>query len=215
MSSAAERSPPPLRHAARRPAGFSNRELSTIAVLASLHFAVSFAARLLGGVLYVFLGPWSVYVDGIASEAIPCLITATTVVLVPRVGTAGLSILTVWLLNAVVTGTFTATSLVQVSVSVVVHEAILFALRATHLRRVDVAATTVERFFTSLTTALGVGAANAGALYIQFYISMQYFKLHFDAWYIHSVALLTGFVYGGVGAAIGARWALDLRRTAP
>ncbi|MBA4016437.1 MAG: hypothetical protein C0483_04545 [Pirellula sp.] len=104
---------------------FTNRELTTIAVLAALHFAVSFASRMVGGVLYVFLGPWSTFVDGIGGEGIPCLLLAVTVALVPRVGTATYAILTVWLLNAIVSGTFSVTSIVQVSVSVVMHESIL------------------------------------------------------------------------------------------
>jgi hypothetical protein len=57
----------------RRTGHFTNRELTTIAVLAALHFAVSFAARMAGGVLYVFLGPWSTFVDGIGGEGVPCL----------------------------------------------------------------------------------------------------------------------------------------------
>lgn len=68
----------------RRTGHFTNRERTTIAVLAALHFAVSFAARMAGGVLYVFLGPWSTFVDGIGGEGIPCLLLAVTIVLVPR-----------------------------------------------------------------------------------------------------------------------------------
>jgi len=65
---------------------FDNRELSTIAMVAALHFVVSFAARLSGTVLYAFLGPFYVFLDGIGAEAIPCLLVA---VIVTRDATPG------------------------------------------------------------------------------------------------------------------------------
>ena len=76
-------------------------------MLASLHFAVSFASRLFDAVLMTLLGPFFIYIAGIGDEGIPSLLLATTVALVPRVGTATLSLLTVWLLNGLITGTFT------------------------------------------------------------------------------------------------------------
>lgn len=191
----------------RRTGHFTNRELTTIAVLAALHFAVSFAARMAGGVLYVFLGPWSTFVDGIGGEGIPCLLLAVTIALVPRVGTATYAILTVWLLNAIVSGTFSMTSMVQVSVSVVMHESILALSGVTlgHRRR----ASEVVR------VALAVGLANAAVLYAQFFIAIKLYDLQFPMSFVHQVSLVTGFGYGAIGAAVGAAWGRRLRRTAP
>lgn len=191
----------------RRTGHFTNRELTTIAVLAALHFAVSFAARMAGGVLYVFLGPWSTFVDGIGGEGIPCLLLAVTIVLVPRVGTATYAILTVWLLNAIVSGTFSVTSIVQVSVSVVMHELILALTGITfgnHRRKGEV-----------VRIALAVGLANAAVLYAQFFIAIKLYHLQFPMSFVHQVSLVTGFGYGAVGAAVGAAWGRRLRRTAP
>lgn len=191
----------------RRTGHFTNRELTTIAVLAALHFAVSFAARMAGGVLYVFLGPWSTFVDGIGGEGVPCLLLAVTIALVPRVGTATYAILTVWLLNAVVSGTFNATSIVQVSVSVVMHELILALFGVTLGNR--------RRKGEIVRVALAVGAANAAVLYAQFWVAIELYRLHFPRSFVHQVALVTGFGYGAVGAAAGAAWGRRLRRTAP
>ncbi len=191
----------------RRTGHFTNRELTTIAVLAALHFAVSFAARMAGGVLYVFLGPWSTFVDGIGGEGVPCLLLAVTIALVPRVGTATYAILTVWLLNAVVSGTFNATSIVQVSVSVVMHELILALFGVTLGNR--------RRKGEIVRVALAVGAANAAVLYAQFWVAIELYRLHFPRSFVHQVALVTGFGYGAVGAAVGAAWGRRLRRTAP
>lgn len=191
----------------RRTGHFTNRELTTIAVLAALHFAVSFAARMAGGVLYVFLGPWSTFVDGIGGEGIPCLLLAVTITLVPRVGTASYAILTVWLLNAIVSGTFSITSMVQVSVSVVLHEFILAASGITlggRRRKGEIAR-----------TALAIGLANAAVSYTQFFIAIELYHLQFPMLFVHQVSLITGFGYGAIGAAVGAAWGRRLRRTAP
>ena len=198
----------------RRTGHFTNRELTTIAVLAALHFAVSFAARMAGGVLYVFLGPWSVFVDGIGGEGIPCLLLAVTITLIPRVGTVTAAILTVWLLNAIVSGTLTLTSAQQVAVSVIAHELVLA------LTFVTISISPRQRKHASawsevLRTALALGIANSAALYSQFFIYIEFYDQYFPSYYIHQVSLITGFGYGSVGAAIGTIWGRRLRRTAP
>src|SRR5947207_14823539 len=110
--------------AARRPY-FDNRELSVIAMLATLHFAASFVAKLAATVFYAWLGPYYSFPDGIGGEILPCLLIATVVTLVPRVGTAAMTILVVGLLNAIVTGSFAVSSMALLSVSVIVHELVL------------------------------------------------------------------------------------------
>src|SRR5688500_17972581 len=103
--------------AARRPY-FDNRELSVIAMLASLHFGVSFLSGLLDALLMAFMGPFFIYLSGIGDEGIPSLLLATTVALVPRVGTAALSLATVWLLNGFISGTFTVVNVQTIAASV-------------------------------------------------------------------------------------------------
>jgi len=198
----------------RRPGHFDNRELSTIAVLASLHFAVSFAARLFGYVLYAFLGPLAVYFGGLGDEGVPSLLLGVAVVLVPRYGTASLSIATVWLLNVLVTGTLSFVSLVMVSLSLIVYEVVLGAAGVTLESRLA-EPTAWPRPGLVARIALALGTANAVALYLQFFVSMNFYKFAFEPWYVHSVALVTGLGYGAVGAAIGTIWGFQLRKAAP
>ena len=198
----------------RRRGHFDNRELSTIALLAALHFAVSFAARLFGYVLYALLGPMAVYFGGLGDEAIPSLLLAVAIVLVPRFGTAALSIATVWLLNVLVTGTLSFVSLVMVSTSLVAYEVVLGVAGVTLESRL-VEPTSRPRPGLVIRTALALGTANAVALYVQFYVSMRFYRFAFEPWYYHSVALVTGLGYGAVGAAIGTLWGFRLRKAAP
>ncbi|MGC3969385.1 MAG: hypothetical protein QM775_19100 [Pirellulales bacterium] len=201
----------PRRH---RVGHFTNRELATIAVLAALHFAVSFAARMIGGVLQVLLGPWAVFVDGLGGEGIPCLLSAVAVTLIPRFGTATLMIVTVWLLNAVVSGTFSFVSAQQVAVSIIVHEAILllFLVTVGPWRRRPSRMAAISEI---VRTSLALGVANATALGVQFYIAINEYKLIFPRYYVEQVTLITGLGYGALGAAIGTVWGRSLRRTAP
>lgn len=193
---------------------FDNRELSTIAMIAAIHFVVSFGARLAGIVIFALFGPFAVYLEGIGGEGIPCLLIAVIVTLIPRFGTATLTIATVWLLNGIVSGSFSFAGILLVGVSMVAHEAILLVCGVTKRERVPA---TLEAANGSVVvrTALAVGIANSLTLYIQFGISINLYGLHFAPWYMHSVALWNGLVYGAIGAAIGTLWGFQLRKTSP
>ena len=204
---------PPVRCVARR-GHFDNRELATIAMLATLHFAASFVAKLAASVFYALLGPYYIFPDGIGGEILPCLLLAAAVTLVPRVGTAALSIAVVALLNGIVGGSFAVVSLVLVLVSVTIHELVLGTAGVTLESPL---AKPTAHLTTSLAmrTAMAIGVANALTLYAQYFISMRFYKLHFDMWFVHAAALITGLLYGAIGAAIGTAWGFQLRRTAP
>jgi hypothetical protein len=198
---------------ARRPY-FDNRELSIVAMLASLHFAVSFASRLLDSLLMAFVGPFFIYISGIGDEGLPSLLLATAVALVPRVGTAALTLATVWLLNALVTGTFGIVNLQTITASIVLHELLL-----------GVSGVTLESAWRTtgsrpplgaiVRTALAIGIANGLAMLASYGIFMYQYRMNFAAWYIASVAVVVAGGYGAIGAAIGAVWGHLLRRTAP
>lgn len=203
----------PVRKPARR-GHFDNRELSTIAMLATLHFAASFVAKLGATVLYALLGPFYIFPDGIGGEMLPCLLLAAAVTLVPRVGTAAMTIAVVALLNAIVGGSFAVASLLLVTISITVHELVLGA-----------AGVTLESPFTRpvgrltkslvIRTALAVGIANCLTLYVQYFNYIVFYKQHVDLWFVHAAALITGLIYGAIGAAVGTAWGFRLRRTAP
>lgn len=193
---------------------FDNRELSAIAMVAALHFVVSFAARLSGTILYVFLGPLYVFLNGIGDEGIPCLLVAVIVTLIPRVGTAALTITTVFLLNGICSGSFSVAAAMLVLVSIVSHEVILGLFGITKLERLESTAAAATPALVAR-TALAIGLANGAALYGQFAISINIYEFHFDIWFVHAVALIVGVGYGAIGAAIGTRWGFQLRKTAP
>jgi hypothetical protein len=52
------------------------------------------------------------------------------------------------------------------------------------------------------------------ALYAQFCLIEVLYRLFFAGWYVAAVAVVTGFLYGGAGAFMGARLGSELRRTA-
>lgn len=191
---------------------FDNRELSTIALLAALNFAVSFASRLVDGLLMTVLGPFFVYAAGIGDEGLPCLLVAVAVTLVPKIGTAGLSLAVVWLLYGIVTGTFSIVNLETITASVVLHEAALALCGVTILRP---APNAQPSWSVVLRTAVAIGAANGSALFMNYVVFIHQLGREFDSWYVFSASVLVGAVYGAIGAAIGTVWGYQLRRTAP
>jgi hypothetical protein len=64
-------------------------------------------------------------------------------------------------------------------------------------------------------TALAIGCANCVKLFIQYFVSMYFYRFEFALWYVFSAAVVTGLLYGGIGAAVGSAWGMQLRRTAP
>ncbi len=199
--------------AARRPY-FDNRELSVIAMLASLHFAASFASVLVDALLMAFTGPFFIFISGIGDEAIPSLLLATTVALVPRVGTAGLSLATVWLLNGLITGTFTLVNLQTIMASIVIYELLLSVFGVT-LESAWKQTGARRPIGAIVRTALAIGIANGLAMLATYLIFMWQLRQDFAMWYLSTVATIVAGGYGTAGAAIGAAWGAMLRRTAP
>lgn len=203
----------PDRKPARR-GHFDNRELSTIAMLATLHFAASATAALVSTLLYALLGPFAIFVDGVGAEAIPCLLLATALMLVPRVGTASLTIAVVASLNGVVGGSFAVSSLILALVSMLVHETVLAGLGVTTGSSATQPSAQLPTSLVVRTTA-AIGIANAVALYMQFYIYIKFYDYVVALWFVHAASLIVGFFYGAIGAAVGTVWGFRLRRTAP
>jgi hypothetical protein len=201
----------PDRKPARR-GHFDNRELSTIAMLAALNFAVSFASRLVDGLLMTVLGPFFIYVAGIGDEGLPCLLIAVAVTLVPKIGTAGLSLAVVWLLYGIVTGTFSVVNLETIAASILLHEAGLVLCGVTIFHPAPAAR---PSWLIVLRTSLAIGAANGLAMFMSYVVFMHQMGREFDSWYVLSAAVLVGAAYGAIGAAIGTVWGYQLRRTAP
>ncbi|MGD9646693.1 MAG: hypothetical protein AB7U73_13350 [Pirellulales bacterium] len=187
--------------------------LTTIALVAGLYFAASYTSRLAGDALAAVTGPFYVFFAGIGNEGLTSLLWATLIVLLPRVGTILLASLVVFLLQAVFTGQFGIVDLLFVSVSIALAEVALAVAGVTTSSRFAtprVAATQGQ----VLRVAAALGCANAATLFSQYCLIEVLHRLYFATWYVVSVSLLTGLVYGAVGAAIGTRFGFRLRRTA-
>ena len=188
--------------------------LTTIAVLSGAHFIVAYASRLAGYVLAGVSGPFAVFLAGIGNEGLTSLLVAALVVLVPHVGVIALSSLTVFSLQAMFSGQLGFVDLLMVSVSILVQELFAWLLGVT--RGSAIANWRRDRTSVGIVARVGlaIGLGNAMALYAQFCLVQTLYRLYFAAWYIAAVVVVTGLVYGGVGALGGASLGLQLRRTA-
>jgi hypothetical protein len=188
--------------------------LAMIALVAGMHFGVSYASRLGGNVLGTFMGPFSIFIEGLGGEGLACLLLAAAVTLIPKPGSLAVSSLAVFLLNALFTGQFGLVEVLFVTVSVALGETCLALAGVTTaggFRRPSPTAHPVS----VLQMALAIGLANAGTLFAQFCLSQVLYRLFFSAWYMAAVALITGLLYGAVGAGLGTLLGWELRRTLP
>lgn len=188
--------------------------LTTIALLSGAHFIAAYASRLLGYVLAGVAGPLAVFLAGIGNEGLTSLLVAALVVLVPRLGVITLSSLTVFCLQALFTGQLGFTDLLMVTVSIVIQETFAWLLGVTRRTAITDRWRDCPSSGLVVRTGLAIGLGNALALYAQFCLVQTLYRLYFAAWYVAAVVVVTGFVYGGVGALGGASLGLQLRRTA-
>jgi hypothetical protein len=188
-------------------------ELALIALLTGVQFAVAWLSRLLGTVLYALLGPYGIFVSALGDECVSCLLLAALVVLVPRPGTAMLSLLGLLLLNSISGGLLNVAALLFASVSVAAFELCLAALGVTFKKGARGAAAGVPARAVCR-TALAIGLANALSMALHYTISVFAFRLQLGLAYMLAVTLVAGLVYGGLGAAAGAVLGYRLRRVA-
>ena len=187
--------------------------LTTIALIAGLYFGASYTSRLAGDVLAAATGPFYVFFAGVGNEGLTSLLWATLIVLLPRAGTILLASLVVFLLQAIFTGQFGIVDLLFVSVSIALAELALALAGVTTSTsftrpRAEPSAGQIAR------VAGALGCANAVTLFAQYCLIEVLHRLYFATWYVASVSLVTGLLYGAIGAAIGAKFGFRLRRTA-
>jgi len=193
-------------------ARIGTENLARIGMFGSLLFVVSYTARIGGDLLAGVTGPFYIFVVGVANEGVACLLLAALLTLAPRVGVWTMSSLTVFLLNAMFTGQFGLVDLLFVTVSILLGETALALLGVTNgvgMRQPRRSATPgiVARM------ALAIGLSNAATLYVQYCLIQVLHRLFFATWYVVGVSLITGLLYGGVGAALGTLLGYQLRRT--
>jgi hypothetical protein len=180
--------------------------LAAIAVFATTQFAVSLVCRIGGDVLAAVMGPFSMFVASLGSEALTSALLAAVVVMRPLPGVALLTNATVFLLNALFSGQFGVADLWFVTISIGCCELGLWSFGVTRGR--------VGPSPRSLAWRVGVaiGLANAATLLGQFCIVQVLYRLFFADWYVATVVVITGLGYGLVGAALGTTLGTRLRR---
>jgi hypothetical protein len=189
-----------------------NEGLAVIGLFAGLQFAVSFAALIADSAIYIVAGPLSPFIAGLGDEAARCLLLATLVTILPRPGVLMLSSATVALLNAIVSGNLNMSSLMFVTVGIVTGEAFLAGLRVTTGNAFQSPRST-PGWSIIVRIALAIGMANGMKLFLQFCLSKVIYRMWYGDAYVAAVAC-SGFVYGALGAALGAYIGYRLRRTA-
>lgn len=187
--------------------------LSVIALLTGLHVVVSYVSRIGGYLLGAVLGPFSVFLAGIGNEGVASLLMAAMIVLVPKPGAFLLSSATVFLINALFTGQFGMVDLLFVTISIVSAESLLALLGLTTGKELQ-ATGALCRPQVVIRMAMAIGVANMASLYAQFCVASVVYRLEFATWYLASLSLVTGLLYGGLGAAAGTMLGYRLRKTA-
>ncbi|MBI2825921.1 MAG: hypothetical protein HYX69_14645 [Planctomycetia bacterium] len=191
-----------------------NSGLAVIALVAGLQFSVSYAARLVGFAIGAVLGPYYVFVDGIGSKGLSCLFLGLLVTLLPLPGVLALALVTLFVLNGVTTGQLGLVSVLFAAVTIAIQEFLAAVAGVTTGRGSPIAGAGTNWSFVSR-VGLVIGAAHAMALFSQYAMYEILMRQFFDLWFKVSVSLVTGLLFGGVGAACGSVIGFRLRRTAP
>lgn len=193
----------------QKPLGTSG--LALIGLVASVHFAISFTFRLVGDLSASLLGPLAIFVAGIGHEALSTALIAALLVLLPRPGTFSLSVLTLFLLNAMFTGQLGISDFLFVTVSLIWGETLLAAAGVTRGSAFFAPGAEAPRG-NIWRMAFALGVANLGTLAVQFCLVQVLHRLYYATWYVMAVAIVTGLIYGSIGGALGTKLGYRIRR---
>lgn len=181
--------------------------MTRIALLAVLHFTVSFSAKIVNTVLTAVAGPYALFVSGIGGEILPSFVQAVTVAVVRRPGALALSNLTVALLNGICAGQLGPLDVWLAIVGAALGELCLFAVGATQWPAPRAVASRSWPY----RCALGLAIYNGGTWFLQYSVYEVAYGLYFPVSYVAAVTLIVGIAYGGAGAMVGALWGVRLR----
>ncbi|MBS0210702.1 MAG: hypothetical protein JSS27_17300 [Planctomycetes bacterium] len=199
--------------ASRPGSGADVERLTAVALVAAIHFVVSYVSLLINTILFALLGPYSIFFSGVFDQGVQALLLAVVLVLFPRVGTASLQMATVFLLNGVFSASLNISSLVLISGSIALHEAILWLAGVTRLPALREARPAPSGSII-VRVAVSIGLCKAITVLVQYLISMTLYRLQFSPSFIAAVTLAT-LVYAAVGGAAGVPLGYHLRRASP
>jgi len=197
-----------------------NAGLATIAMVAAMQFSVAYAARVIGALAGVLLGPYYLYIDGVGSKGLTCLLLGALIALLPLPGVLALALATVFVLNAIANGQLGLMSLLFIAVTIALHEVFAAAFGVTTgrdrpangNRAVLLPAVTASL---AIRIGLAIGLAQCLSLFAQYEMYKALLRLDFAMSYKLSISVITGLLYGGVGATCGAFLGGRLRKVAP
>ena len=199
-----------LRFHAQIFAGFTTKQLIVIALFGTTVFvAVTVPSALLLNLISAILGPMSVLLTGLINEILYyALLTALLIYIngEPAESTRGGSgsgvILLVsavrLLLSGVTFGLFTPVAIVYTGTSVLLLETGFLLVRRRNI----------------VAWAVVLGLCDAIAVYVDFQLSILFYRLFYADWYIVLRVLIEGFAYTCIGVLIGAKLGRGLWRVA-
>ena len=195
-------------------AGFTTKQLIVIALFSTTVFvAVIVPSTLFLNLIRAVLGPFSVLLTGLINETLYyALLTALLIYIngdprnaevANRKGVKGSGVILLvsavrLLLSGVTFGLFTPMAIVYTGTSVLLLETGFLVVRGRSL----------------LAWAVVLGVCDALSVYVDFQLSILFYRLFYADWYIILRILIEGFVYTFIGVLLGGRLGRGLWRVA-
>ncbi|HIA67824.1 TPA: hypothetical protein EYN98_17560 [Candidatus Poribacteria bacterium] len=176
---------------------FSTKELVLTALFATTIFVtVSVPTTLFFTIINALLGPASFLVIGFINEILYYALLTALIMLIQKPWTITLVSAVRVLLGGILLGAFTPFTLVYVGISTILLE--LGFLLSGQGRN-------------GLILALTFGVCDALSVYINFQISIAFYRLFYASWYIWTMIVISGFAYTVIGVLLGKRIGLGLQ----
>lgn len=197
-----------LTRARRWLAEFDTASLVTIALFAALTFVAGTVGQLLGLGAAAAAGPFATMVIGVVDDALQATLIGTLVTVLPRPGSATLTVLVAWLLRGIATGTLSPMDVAFVACRVATLEGGLYLFGLTRGGAWREGSRRVRVLRLGLGLAVGSLAGTAASLVLH----AAMFRLYFAPWYVAMVLAGPGFLYVLAAAGVADRVASQLRR---
>ena len=185
--------------------------LMVISLFGGLHFAATAAAQGLYTGAALLLGPFALFVTGIADTLLRTTVLVTLLTLLPRAGVVALAHMVSWLLRATLFGQLDAVGFVQLVVSIGLLEALLWATGLTrHRAWLD---QSINWRWARLALAFGTATGLASVLSLA--SAMVVYRLYYTGAYLAALVLLPGVIYPSLACGPATRFAHRLRAVQP
>lgn len=183
-------------------------DLTTIALFGSLQLVVGLAAQVAATVTTALVGPFSPLLTGLIDDAMRAALLATLISLLPRPGTASLSLVIGFLLRVLALGAVTPLDPIYVGASVAWLEGFLWlsGLTRSGAWREEGPVARWIRLSVALAGSSVLGAATALAAHVWFY------RLFYADWYVLAVLALPSCLYVVIACWLAVRFSDALRR---